>query len=175
MLSCIALLTGGCRKCEGDPAPQLPEKRVSFVRSYGEAHALALQSIGLVDGVAATRGVAPRTIASGDCVVVPGTRAAGGATDTLLYVFNFADDAGFSIIAADASVDPLIAVTEKGHYIYGEPTGVEPFDDYMAQLMNSNLPSGPGPDIPLVPDPRPRFYKVEYDTDETVGPLLTTK
>lgn len=173
-LSCIALLTGGCRKSEGDPAPRLPEERVSFVRSYDEAHALALQSIGLLDGVPATRGAAPRTIASGDCVVVPGTRAAGGATDTLLYVFNFADDAGFSIIAADASADPLIAVTEKGHYVYGEPTGVEPFDDYMAQLM-SNKPSGPGPDIPLIPDPRPRFYQVEYNTDETVGPLLTTK
>lgn len=174
MLSCIVLLTGGCRKSEGDPAPQLPEKRVSFVRSYDEAHALALQSIGLLDGVPATRGAAPRTIASGDCVVVPGTRAAGGTTDTLLYVFNFADDASFSIIAADASADPLIAVTEKGHYVYGEPTGVEPFDDYMAQLMSSK-PSGPGPEIPLVPDPRPRFYQVEYDTDETVGPLLTTK
>lgn len=142
------------------------------MRDYDEARTLAKRSIALVDGVQATRAARPRTIASGECVVVEGTRASGGVSDTLLYVFNFADDAGFSIIAADASADPLIAVTEKGRYVYGEPTGVEPFDAYMAQTMSDLLI---GPDKPLIPDPRPRYYKVEYDTDETVGPLLRTK
>lgn len=145
------------------------------MRGYDEARALAERSIALVDGVQATRAARPRTIASGECVVVEGTRASGGASDTLLYVFNFADDAGFSIIAADASTDPLIAVTEKGRYVYGEATGVEPFDAYMAQAISSVTPPGSGPDIPLIPDPRPRYYEIEYDTDVTVGPLLQTK
>lgn len=168
----VGLLLVGCRKSEEVPVAPQSEKRVSFVRGYDEARALAERSIALVDGVQATRAARPRRIASGECVVVEGTRASGGASDTLLYVFNFADDAGFSIIAADASADPLIAVTEKGRYVYGEATGVEPFDAYMAQTMN-DLPLGP--DIPLIPDPRPRYYEIEYDTDVTVGPLLQTK
>ncbi len=171
----VGLLLVGCRKSEEVPVAPQSEKRVSFVRGYDEARALAERSIALVDGLQATRAARPRRIASGECVVVEGTRASGGASDTLLYVFNFADDAGFSIIAADASADPLIAVTEKGRYVYGEATGVEPFDAYMAQAISSVTPSGPGPDIPLIPDPRPRYYEIEYDTDVTVGPLLQTK
>ncbi len=171
----VGLSLVGCRKSEEVPVAPQSEKRVSFVRGYDEALALAERSIALVDGVQATRAARPRTIASGECVVIEGTRASGGASDTLLYVFNFADDAGFSIIAADASADPLIAVTEKGRYVYGEATGVEPFDAYMAQAISSVTPPGSGPDIPLIPDPRPRYYEIEYDTDVTVGPLLQTK
>ena len=39
-----------------------------------------------------------------------------------MYVFNFENNDGFSVIAANRAVDPVLAVAEKGNYTYGEPT-----------------------------------------------------
>lgn len=49
--------------------------------------------------------------------VIKGAKSRGGSgQDTLLYVVNFADDAGFAVIAAPRHVDELLAVTSQGHY-----------------------------------------------------------
>ncbi len=151
------------------PREQTPEMRRSLTtRSYEEALALAEESIGYVDrGV--TRTTSPRRIVGkGQCVTAP-SKTRSGQTDTLMYIFNFADNAGFSAIAANRAVQPVLAVTESGNYTYGEPTGVENFDFYMEELSNvlsdfSIIPGGPyDPVNPILPD-------VKYKT--ITGPVI---
>ena len=88
---------------------------------YEEALTLAQQSIAIVDKPA-TRALRVRTIRStrGQCVTVPATRNGESQADTLMYVFNFDDDNGFAVIAANQAVDPVLAVAENGNYTYGE-------------------------------------------------------
>lgn len=115
-------------------APEQPARPTVLLptRSYEEALSLARKSIALVD-----RGQT-RSIRSerGQCVTTPSTRS-GAGSDTLMYVFNFEDNDGFSVIAANRAVDPVLAVAEKGNYTYGEPTGVENFDFYMDAMAQS--------------------------------------
>lgn len=71
------------------------------------------------------------------CRVVPGTRA-GEETDTLYYVVNYADKAGFALVAADERIaDRLLVVTEQGQYAAGERTDNAGFDLYVDMLDRS--------------------------------------
>lgn len=71
------------------------------------------------------------------CRIVPGTRA-GESADTLYYVVNYADEAGFALVAADERMaDRLLAVTERGRYAAGERSGNEGFDLYVDLLEHS--------------------------------------
>ena len=101
-----------------DSAPELQVSAPSGrTRSYGEALEIARQSIGIVDGPEVTRAGKARTIRDGRCVTRQSTRNDGiEQTDTLVYVFNFNDNAGFSIIAANRCVSPVLVVTEQGNY-----------------------------------------------------------
>ena len=84
-----------------------------------------------------TRGVAPvRKLNLKDGVKAfrkAGTRSgeANSDNDTLLYVFNFEDNQGFSIVSASRHTDGLIAVVEEGCYDPDVPTGNPGFDTYM--------------------------------------------
>ncbi|MCM1150863.1 MAG: C10 family peptidase [Alistipes sp.] len=144
-------------------------------RSYDEALALAQQSIGIVDK-GTTRALRSRAIRStqGQCVTVPCTRNGESQIDTLMYVFNFEDDNGFSVIAANRAVDPVLAVVENGNYTYGEKTGVENFDFYMdalaEELQNTVKPPVFDTLIAL-----PSFKNVEVDEDKHCDPLVPVK
>lgn len=141
-------------------------------RSYGEALEIARRSIEIVDGTTVTRAGKARTIRDGRCVTRQSTRNDGiGQTDTLVYVFNFDDNAGFSIIAANRCVSPVLVVTEQGNYEYGQPTGIEGFDDYMDSMTAelANLPDIPIFDFPV------GYSKTETFKNDKVGPLCTTK
>lgn len=141
-------------------------------RSYGEALEIARRSIEIVDGTAVTRAGKARTIRDGRCVTRQSTRNDGiGQTDTLVYVFNFDDNAGFSIIAANRCVSPVLVVTEQGNYEYGQPTGIEGFDNYMDSMTAelANLPDIPIFDFPV------GYSKTETFKNDKVGPLCTTK
>ena len=120
-------------------APEQPARPTVLLptRSYEEALSLARKSIALVDR-GQTRSATARSIRSerGQCVTTPSTRS-GAGSDTLMYVFNFENNDGFSVIAANRAVDPVLAVAEKGNYTYGEPTGVENFDFYMDAMAQS--------------------------------------
>ncbi len=154
LLKVVAVAMTSCEKADEGllPTPELqPEVRKSLTtRSYDEALALAEESIALVDR-GTTRAAGPRRIVGrGQCVTAP-SKTRSGATDTLLYIFNFANDAGFSAIAASRAIEqPIMAVTECGNYTYGEPTGVENFDYYMDEMVNALFL------VPIIPiDPTP--------------------
>lgn len=112
------------------------------VRGLDSAMDWARKSITLLDGGKTKSGLT-RKIESWNALVVPGTKSGNAGPDTLLYVFNFADNSGFSIIAAAPTVKPILAVTESGHYVAGEPTGNEAFDEYMRGL-SEYLPNQSG-------------------------------
>ena len=174
----MLLGTASCSKTEEmnlpvtEPETQGKHLVVTPTRNYEEALAIARLSIALVDRPG-TRAQRPRTIRSsrGQCVTVPATRNGESQTDTLLYVFNFEDDNGFAVIAADRAVDPILAVTEKGSYTYGEKTGVENFDFYM-DVLSSGLRSVVRPPIIEIPDTIPKFKTIEYDEEGHCEPLV---
>lgn len=178
-LTAAAMLSSCCTDnytAEIFSADSAPESQVSSpsgrTRSYGEALEIARRSIGIVDGPEVTRAGKARTIRDGRCVTRQSTRNDGiEQTDTLVYVFNFNDNAGFSIIAANRCVSPVLVVTEQGNYEYGQPTGIEGFDNYMdsmtAELANM-------PDIPIFDFPR-EYSETEIIKNDKIGPLCTTK
>lgn len=174
LLTFLALaLAVSCSKFEEDVAPVDPKQPAAWspTRSYDEALSLAQQSIALVDK-GKTRSARSRRIVSrrGQCVTMPTTRGGQSLTDTLMYVFNFEDNDGFSVIAANRAVDPVLAVTEKGNYTYGEPTGVENFDFYMDLMTQSLVGRKPLPIDTL--HTMPMYKTVEVNEARSREPLV---
>lgn len=154
-------------------APEQPARPTVLLptRSYEEALSLAWKSIALVDR-GQTRSATARSIRSerGQCVTTPSTRS-GAGSDTLMYVFNFENNDGFSVIAANRAVDPVLAVAEKGNYTYGEPTGVENFDFYMDAMAQS---------LAVIKPPKfdtirttPKFKTVEVNESRSCDPAYS--
>ena len=50
----------------------------------------------------------------------PGTRSLGG--DTLLYLVNYADDAGFALLSADSRLRPIYAISDEGSMSFSDTT-----------------------------------------------------
>lgn len=69
------------------------------------------------DASASRSSSAPLIDLSRPVEVVRGTQSRGSSdADTLMYVVNFTDDAGFAIVAAPRNKEALLAVTSQGHY-----------------------------------------------------------
>lgn len=180
-LAVVAVAVTSCQKDvvyndmpEQNQSVELPS---SNTRSYDEALAIAEDALKLLEGDE-TRSTTKRVIKrnEGQTVLRPVTRGGEENDDPIMYVFNNEDNMGFTVVAADRSQQPLIAVTEYGNYTYGEPTGVEPFDVYIDQVASQLmiLPDPiPLPDVPLEPTPGRIVDTVDIFT--RVGPLLTTK
>ncbi|MDE5578647.1 MAG: C10 family peptidase [Alistipes sp.] len=145
--------------------------------SYTEALESALQGIAMLESSPATRSETSRSIdpTKVEYRIVSATRN-GSGPDTLMYVFNFTDSAGFAIIAADRRADRLLAVTEKGCYIPGEPTGNPGFDWYM-QCIEAYLNNPPETRTitPSAPDNRISKIKTSRSISIRKGPFLTVK
>lgn len=98
------------------------------------------------------------------------TATRSGESDTLYYVVNFADSAGFALVAADStSPAPLLAVTEQGNYTPGEVTNTG-FDDYISLLNERN---GGSYDLIIDTTAIGRYYSELVECPEIiVNPLL---
>lgn len=100
--------------------------KLSELRSYEEAKFIAQQSVSMLDNDSgnsvSTRGVSSSRILSDNCHYVicsdpTETRSSESfGNDTLMYVFNFANNQGFAIVSANPQTEPLLAVIEEGHY-----------------------------------------------------------
>lgn len=191
MVVVVAVATA-CQK-EGLDAPkqsnetstELAIVNSKTTRSYDEALKIAEDALQLVDGDdtrATKRRVIKRT--EGQTVMRSVTRGSEAAEEPIMYIFNNENDEGFTIIAANKDYEPLIAVTEYGNYTYGEPTGVEPFDNYMKDVVEAYslippiIPIDPDdpddPDDPYIPEPGCIVDTVQYNHVE-YGPYLVTK
>ena len=103
----------------------------------------------------------------------PSTRA-DGDTDTLMYVFNFADDQGYAIVDARVQNPGLIAVTEKGHYTENiQGLSDEDPQKIINSLVDGYIQKDVYDSIPL----RARIWqRVEIDTVITnINPRVTVK
>lgn len=138
MTGFIACTNDGLREDAVQEDKPLTQQYDPNRRSFAEAVEIAQNSIKMLDeDKAMTRGVAPvRKLNLKDGVKAfhkVGTRSgeASSDNDTLIYVFNFEDNQGFSIVSASRHAEGLIAVVEEGSYDPAVPTGNPGFDTYM--------------------------------------------
>ena len=178
-LFAFSVLLAGCQKVENSTEAEvkvLPTEQSPRL-TYQEAAAVAQKSIGWLEQNTKTRGKrGARTInhANTKAVVGDATRS-GGEADTLMYVFNFANNEGFAMVATARDSEQLIAVTEQGNYTPGVETENEGFNMFAraAEEYVSTLAITPGPNYP---DPNGPFYKIEtQESQAATGPLLETK
>ena len=145
------------------------KKTIGRLRSYEEALSLAKRSVILLRDKN-TKAQDNRPI--DNWFVIEGASTKSGGRDTLVYVFNFADSSGFSIISANPSTVPILSVTEAGHLTLGESSGVPGFDSYLEGVLMELDRLNPDPT--LVPDDSLElYYYFEYDTVGTFrSPIL---
>lgn len=113
---------------ENEAMNELPKRR-----TYEEALAVAQDAIGLLGENCTTRSGKPRSINTADVQYIVNTSSTRSTEepDTMMYVFNYEDNAGFAVVSANRATEELIAVTEQGNYVAGEETGNGGFDLYM--------------------------------------------
>ena len=89
--------------------------RVSLTDALKNADAL----LGELSEGEVTRSV-ERKVESVEYYSRPGTRSLGG--DTLLYLVNYADDAGFALLSADSRLRPIYAISDEGSMSFSDTT-----------------------------------------------------
>lgn len=183
LLAVVAVAATSCQQevtyTRTQPEAQNSEIADPQTRSYEEALAIAEEALKLVDGED-TRSSNHRVIKRNEGQVVMRSTTRGGETEEepVMYIFNNEENEGFTVVAANRGVEPIIAVTERGNYTYGEPTGVESFDKYMDDVVEtySTIVHPPIvlPDDPIVPSPG--FYiDTVLNRKTVVSPIITTK
>ena len=118
----VALVLAACSS-EEPIAPPMVENdamganpyRVSLTDALKNADALLGEL-----GEGETTRSAERKVESVEYYSRPGTRALGG--DTLLYLVNYADDAGFALLSADSRLRPIYAISEEGSMSFSDTT-----------------------------------------------------
>lgn len=176
LLAAVLLIMTGCSKEEEmhGPAPLKQEgSREAIIR-------IALEGIAMLEEEGSTRSAAGRRVNAEDitCRTVPSTRSDEGA-DTLYYVVNFEDDAGFALVAADEKrPNRLLAVTEQGSYEAGTTSDNEGFNLYVT-LLDQSLISGPDNDwmpIDTTAHDLGEYYAEDYYSDWiSKGPYVQVK
>lgn len=158
---------------ENEAMNELPKRR-----TYEEALAVAQDAIGLLGENCTTRSGKPRSINTADVQYIVNTSSTRSTEepDTLMYVFNYEDNAGFAIVSANRATEDLIAVTEQGNYVAGEETGNGGFDLYMdmaeeyVTMAAAPLP-GIGGDQEILTE-----FKMFVDRDTiTYGPYISVR
>lgn len=120
ILALLSLIMVACSQEEPVVVPDKPksksqsEHRVSLDDALKTADALLAQI-----GEPGTRSK-PRRVESIEYMTNPSTRAAGG--DTLLYLVNYSDDAGFALLAADNRLRPVYAISDEGSMSFADTT-----------------------------------------------------
>lgn len=174
--SLAAVVLAGCEKdaVTVDRPPQhLTE---SNLLSYDEAMTIAENAASLLGDDDATR-TSARTIdrSKVGAVLTSGTRSVEQGTDTLIYVFNYADDAGFALVAKDKRAASLLAVTERGSFD-GITTDNAGFQQYIGHLRGylESAASAPAAFSTGIGDAVITEWKDETTWDTTaVGPYLS--
>lgn len=150
-------------------------------RTINEASSIATQAFLLFNDKETKLEPIPAII-SQFAYVEPSVRGASSQDDTLFYVFNFEDQRGFSIIAANKRVSPIIAITEKGSYDGYHNSGVEGFEYYIEQIKNE-LRYMALPDSLIIDfddpldnpeDPSLFYYYEDITVGNQVFPLINT-
>ena len=184
LLSVFALITS-CNN-DGDIVPTneisaTTPKANSNMRSYSEALEIAQNAISILDKNAQqTRSSSGRSVdlnekAIAICAGNRMTRSSeSNSNDTLMYVFNYKDNNGFAVVAADKGTEGLIAVIESGHYDPSDTTDTG-FRRYMTAAKYYILANQVK--TKTVSDRAPKGFYFEFDTIGVVNipPRITVK
>lgn len=118
----VALVLAACSSEEPIAPPTVENDamganpyRVSLTDALKNADALLGEL-----GEGETTRSAERKVESVEYYSRPGTRALGG--DTLLYLVNYADDAGFALLSADSRLRPIYAISDEGSMSFSDTT-----------------------------------------------------
>lgn len=142
-------------------------------RSMAEAAQIAIEAIPMIEDAGAR---STRTLNMNSAKVFTSQLARSSANvDTLMYVFNFDNDAGFAVVAANRATEALIAITEKGSYDPDETPDNPGLALYMAAAkeylsgistlsQTDSLKDIGGPPVSIIPDDPRAQYKVVRDT-----------
>ena len=153
-------------------------KELPKYRTYEEALAVAQDAIGLLGESSTTRSGKPRTVNTSDVQYILNSSSTrlDDEPDTLMYVFNYEDNAGFAVVSANRATEELIAVTEQGNYVAGEETGNGGFDLYMDMAEEYVLTAAePLPFLDGDQEVLTEFRMfVDRDT-ATIGPLVSVR
>lgn len=173
----VAVASVACNKDYTELEPQCEKStQDTRIRTYDEAYETAELAMAMIFDND-TRSSNGRKIMkdAGQCVTRPITRGDNTTEEPIMYIFNNENNEGFTVIAADKTQSPFIAVVEQGNYTYGEPTGVEPFDEYMENAVENLVETSAiiPPTGPVLPTPRE--YNIFYNDLREKEPLLTTK
>lgn len=105
-----------CDQMEGSSELTPSVVKANSSRSINEAAEIAQNATALLNSDV-TRSNPRRYVdlAKTYAIVSEGTRS-GDCEDTLMYVFNFADEQGYAIVPKNVNAPELLAVTEKGSY-----------------------------------------------------------
>ena len=173
----VALVLAACSS-EEPIAPPMVENdamganpyRVSLTDALKNADALLGEL-----GEGETTRSAERKVESVEYYSRPGTRALGG--DTLLYLVNYADDAGFALLSADSRLRPIYAISDEGSMSFSDTTynkGLALFargvEADVVGFPDNPLPFNPSDSSiynPIIPDFGGTYIKSK------VAPLLT--
>lgn len=156
----------------------LVKKSQNTIRSYEEALAIAQASIPMLEeSTTFTRsGDNIRKIDLKDRKVFKldaKTRTNSDINDTLIYVFNFEDNAGFALVSASKNTEGLLAITEQGYCdpnVKSENEGFEMFKEMAKQYVLQSSPIVRTPSDPIVETKDSITYSFS-----TVGPYVTVK
>ena len=94
--------------------------------------------------------------------------------DTLMYVVNYENNNGFSIISADKDLPDILVFTEQGHYNPDAETRKIPFQEYISSLERVLSDYGTSKVGGLIkPEPAPGQEPfVSYRTEESTKTLI---
>lgn len=186
VLAAVSLLLMSCSSdVINEPPVQLGEERVhvtnlfSSNRSLDEIHSFAMDATGYLTTGNTSRSDMKREIDKerGIKCITKGVSRAEASTDTLIYIVNYKDNAGFAVISARRSADPILAVVGKGSYdsvVKSGNTGFNLFmnmaTDYVSQCPEESPYSTLGIDDPLEIQ---ELKRVEYVlADDTISPRV---
>lgn len=139
------LLLAACQKEEGF-SPTQKRHTASKYLSYAEAVEIASEAASMLEGSSESRSTITRRVKSGGvtCRVKPLSRSE--ELDSLYYVVNYENEAGFALVAAKRHAPvQLLAVTEAGSYSAGEITENEGFNLYVETMEAAMARSGENP------------------------------
>ena len=133
------------------------EKTVKSIRSYDEALEIAREAVSIVENGITTRGYfSSRVVDKNNSLVIHSTLTRSESAnyrDTLLYVFNYANNMGFAVVSANPETEGLIAVTESGTYTVDTPetddTGLNDFMKLAEIYVQSERGGGTLPITPI--------------------------
>lgn len=140
--------------------------------SESEAVANALEAVALLDGETRTaqRSVKRISVLRGDGLH---TRSNGMLLDTMAYVVNFADDAGFAVISHSARIPTVLAISDEGNLSLADTAdhpGLKVFFGRLPRYYQMQLAQADSLESTLLDDVLHKLAeKVDSDANGAVG------